>query len=165
MIEQRREGLERFLQIVAGHPLLQVRFSCALPSTDADPRHGNRLARKCSARSSRIRAGTRTTTEPPASPRHPSPSFFAPLAAGRPPCRYSRLPPACPAVLFSAHLHFSSSLPSARGRRLRPFVRWSEGESDSSRGSRGLSQVVRDLPPDQPTETHRSPVEQGRECL
>lgn len=28
VIEQRREGLERFLQIVAGHPLLQVR---ALP--------------------------------------------------------------------------------------------------------------------------------------
>lgn len=25
IIEQRREGLERFLQIVAGHPLLQVR--------------------------------------------------------------------------------------------------------------------------------------------
>jgi len=29
VIEQRREGLERFLQIVAGHPLLQVRFSSA----------------------------------------------------------------------------------------------------------------------------------------
>lgn len=27
VIETRREGLERFLQIVAGHPLLQVRFA------------------------------------------------------------------------------------------------------------------------------------------
>ena len=26
VIESRREGLERFLQIVAGHPLLQVRL-------------------------------------------------------------------------------------------------------------------------------------------
>ena len=28
VIESRREGLERFLQIVAGHPLLQVRQAC-----------------------------------------------------------------------------------------------------------------------------------------
>lgn len=30
VIEARREGLERFLSIVAGHPLLQVRFSITL---------------------------------------------------------------------------------------------------------------------------------------
>jgi hypothetical protein len=30
VIESRREGLERFLQIVAGHPLLQVKFISSL---------------------------------------------------------------------------------------------------------------------------------------
>lgn len=30
VIESRREGLERFLQIVAGHPLLQVRYRSTL---------------------------------------------------------------------------------------------------------------------------------------
>lgn len=33
VIETRREGLERFLSIVAGHPLLQVRPPLPLPAT------------------------------------------------------------------------------------------------------------------------------------
>ena len=34
VIETRREGLERFLSVVAGHPLLQVRsFNSTLPQT------------------------------------------------------------------------------------------------------------------------------------
>lgn len=32
VIEARREGLERFLQIVAGHPLLQVRLTVPFPT-------------------------------------------------------------------------------------------------------------------------------------
>ena len=40
VIESRREGLERFLQVVAGHPLLQVRSAasrCACVQDIADP--------------------------------------------------------------------------------------------------------------------------------
>jgi sorting nexin-3/12 len=34
VIESRRDGLERFLSIVAGHPLLQVRVFISLCNTD-----------------------------------------------------------------------------------------------------------------------------------
>lgn len=82
IIEQRREGLERFLQIVAGHPLLQV---SAFPSVRSQQmqlpqprvavrfwsiriltphvRAARRRGRKCFALSCKIRAGTPPTTE------------------------------------------------------------------------------------------------------
>lgn len=66
VIEQRREGLERFLQIVAGHPLLQVCSAYSSPFVflpDADSVFLLRLDRKFSAHSSRIQAGTRITTK------------------------------------------------------------------------------------------------------
>lgn len=65
MIEARREGLERFIQIVAGHPLLQVRYrldseAASLLIFEFDSLSDLlRLARNASALSYKIRAGTR----------------------------------------------------------------------------------------------------------
>ena len=61
VIETRREGLERFLSIVAGHPLLQVRpattiaFSCVIFT------FGDRRAARFYAHSYKIRSGTGPT--------------------------------------------------------------------------------------------------------
>lgn len=64
VVEQRREGLERFLVVVAGHPLLQVRFdfaflvlylSCVVLTSDCTL---CRRARKCCAHSYKTRVGT-----------------------------------------------------------------------------------------------------------
>jgi hypothetical protein len=61
VIETRREGLERFLSIVAGHPLLQVRpatlitFSCVIFT------FGDRRAARSYVHSCKIRSGTGPT--------------------------------------------------------------------------------------------------------
>ena len=61
VIETRREGLERFLSIVAGHPLLQVRpatlitFSCFIFT------FGGRRAARSYAHSCKTRSGTGPT--------------------------------------------------------------------------------------------------------
>jgi hypothetical protein len=59
VIESRREGLERFLSIVAGHPLLQVRFAVFKDDTIAilTMSGGNRLEAKFSAPSYRTQLG------------------------------------------------------------------------------------------------------------
>lgn len=60
VIESRREGLERFLSIVAGHPLLQVRYfnSVASDSSHASPLVP-RLVAKSYVHFCRIQVGTR----------------------------------------------------------------------------------------------------------
>ena len=59
VIEARREGLERFLTIVAGHPLLQVRYRHYWKhGILADHHSVLRLAARFSARSCRIPPGT-----------------------------------------------------------------------------------------------------------
>ena len=62
VIETRREGLERFLCVVAGHPLLQVRpkpplFPRSVTNTDFDGWDNRRAVKSC-AHSCRTRIGT-----------------------------------------------------------------------------------------------------------
>lgn len=63
VIESRREGLERFLGIVAGHPLLQVSSTYCIPAAAEVNSYcvplSSRLAAKCSVHSSRIQHGIR----------------------------------------------------------------------------------------------------------
>lgn len=67
VIEQRREGLERFLQIVAGHPLLQVSagsYARGFCSSDYECHaiFSCRPAQRSSAHSCKTRHGTRAIT-------------------------------------------------------------------------------------------------------
>lgn len=60
VIEARREGLERFLSIVAGHPLLQVWSSTPfLLNSSHDSLLAPRLVAKCFVHSCRTQAGTK----------------------------------------------------------------------------------------------------------
>lgn len=61
VIETRREGLERFLSIVAGHPLLQVRPAILMTLSCVIFTFGDRRAARSYAHFCKIRSGTGPT--------------------------------------------------------------------------------------------------------